>query len=746
MLRLPLSHLLLLSALPTLAAASSLPTPAGPDRWQLCRGGHGLDWIEAPPLDAGQSQADRAQAYIDIDAETIDVSGQDIYILEGETRLRRADQRLRADRLDYVHSAATYRASGAVRYQDARLAVEASHIEGNITADTSRLADVRYQLLALRGNGAAESATLAGPTGDFSSVSYSTCDPAQPSWVLRADRMHLDQERGVGSMRNATLRLGRVPVFWLPYASFPIDDRRRSGFLYPSIGSANDSGIDLRVPYYLNLAPNHDATVSARVLGRRGVALGAEYRYLYAQHGGQIEGDWLPNDDLTGRDRGSARLRHSGRFSEFWSIYADLNHVSDDRYFEDFGDSLAIASTSLLPSQLSVNGRGRYWRASLAAERWEITDPLIEDLAEPYRRLPRVSASWDQPILDWLELRLDAEAIAFSHDVRADATRYDLRPAIRLPFERAWGYLRPEFAWRETGYSLDSDFADSGFAERSPSRSLPVSSLDAALNFERQTTLFGDSYTQTLQPRLYYLRVPFEAQDALPIFDTQELTFDLGQLFRPNRFTGADRQGDGNQATLAVTTRLFDNASGSERLSASLGQIRYFNDQRVQLPGVPARNASGSAYVGELELALSERFALGLSQQWDPEIDATTVTGVSAAWRGRSGALFNMAYRYRRDVLEQTDAAFAIPISAAWRAVGRWNYSLRDDSTLESFAGFEWESCCVAARVLGRHYVRNREGEKNNALYVEIELKGLGSFGRKSGDFLSQAIEGYTRY
>jgi len=724
--------------------ASAADPTASTLNWQQCSGMPVLDWIE--PLAADPN---REQAATDIDADSIDVSGKDVYLLEGDARLSRADQRLRADRLQFTHSASTYAATGEVRYQDAGVALDAKSVSGNIETEQTRLTDVRYQLIALRGNGRAASADLNGAKGDFVAVSYSTCDAAiaaEPqSWVLRAQTMHLDQEKGVGSMRNASLRIGKVPVLWLPYASFPLDNRRKSGFLYPSIGNASDTGIDLRIPYYINIAPNQDATVSARVIGRRGVALGGEYRYLFANHGGQLEGDWLPNDDQTGSDRSLARFRHSGRLGPQWAVNADVNRVSDDRYFEDFGDSLSISSTSLLGSSVSVAGRGNYWSASVAAERWDIIDPIVADSAEPYRRLPRARFRWQQPFADWLQLRLDAEAVAFGHRERAEASRYDLRPALALPFERAWGYLRPEFAWRQTGYSLDREFAGEGFVDREPSRGVPISSLDAALNFERDTSLFGNAMRQTLQPRLYYLNVPFENQDDLPIFDTQELSFTYGQLFRPNRFTGADRQTDANQATFALTTRFFENASGRERLSASIGQIRYFEDQRVQIPGVAPIDGSGSAYVGELEVALSEQFGLGVTQQWDPSLDATTLSGLRAVWRGKSGVLLNMAYRYRRDVLEQTDASFVVPVNSNWRLVGRWNYSLRDASTLESFAGVEWEGCCIAARVLGRHYIRNREGETNNAIYFELELKGLASLGRDSGQFLEQAILGYTR-
>ena len=717
--------------------------------WQQCSGAPVLDWIEPIAADSNREDPIRELAATDIDADSIDVSGKDVYVLEGNARLRRADQHLRADRLQFTHSTSTYEATGQVRYEDAGVAVAAKSVSGNVETEQTRLADVRYQLIALRGNGQAASADLNGAKGDFVEVSYSTCDAATASkpqsWVLRAASMHLDQDKGVGSMRNASLRIGNVPVFWLPYASFPLDNRRKSGFLYPSIGSASDTGIDLRIPYYFNIAPNQDATLSARVIGRRGVAMGGEYRYLLANHGGQVEGDWLPDDEQTGSDRSLVRIRHDGRLGAHWNVHADVNRVSDDRYFEDFGDSLSISSTSLLGSTVSINGQGNFWKASVAAERWDIIDPLVADSAEPYRRLPRARYRWQRPVAEWLQLRLDAEAIAFGHRERPEATRYDLRPSLALPFERAWGYVRPEFAWRQTGYSLDREFAAEGFVDRDPSRGVPISSVDAAYNFERDTNLFGSAMRQTLQPRLYYLNVPFENQDDLPIFDTQELSFTYGQLFRANRFTGADRQTDANQATFALTTRFFENASGRERLSASVGQIRYFENQRVQVPGLPATDGSGSAYVGEIEVALSDQFALGMTQHWDPNIDATSLSGLRAVWRGKSGVLLNLAYRYRREVLEQTDASFVIPVNSNWRLVGRWNYSLRDESTLESFAGIEWEGCCIAARVLGRHYVRNREGETNNAIYFELELKGLASFGRDSGQFLEQAILGYAR-
>jgi len=741
----PLASALLL-ALASLPAAARRSDPAD---WALCRPNALLDfWNPALPKDG-----DRANTPAELAAERFDVSNEKSYLLEGKVEVQRADQYLAADRLRYDTEAERYEAEGNVHYQDRGLLLGADKAVGELGEDVQTLDNVRYQLLDARGNGTARQATVVGERSKLDHVTYTTCDPGTRGWDLRATSVRIDQEEGIGTARNATLRVAGIPLLYLPVASFPIDERRRTGFLFPSIGSSQDSGIDFSAPYYVNLAPNYDLTLTPRILGRRGAMLGAEFRYLSQNHRGELAGTWLPDDDQTGRDRGSLGWQHFGRLGPQWNFIADLNHVSDDRYFEDFGDSLAAASTSLLESTAGVYGRGQWWSASVSAQDWEITDPFLPDGFEPFRRLPRVLYRYERPFGEFVEAGVRSELVVFDHEARPGATRYDLYPWIAFPFERAAGYVRPEFGFRQTGYQLDSDY-DEDFPSKSPTRGTPIASLDAGLFFERGARLFGKNYLQTLEPRLYYLNVPYENQDDLPIFDTQELTFSFEQLFRANRFTGADRQMDANQATVALTTRLLEEASGRERLSASVGKIRYFEPQRVQLPGVPAMDPEGSAVVGDLELTLSDRWRVGLSQQWDPEDELSDLSALRAQYRWRPDAVFNFAYRFRREnqganvgqvSVEQVDTSFTLPLDERWRLVGRWNYSLLDSSTLEAVGGFEWQNCCLAARVLGRHYVRNREGEKNNGIYIELELKGLATLGRKSGELLERAILGYTR-
>ena len=719
-----------------------------PALWLLCRP-NALYEFYRPDLGM---ESEREQSQTTLSAESFDIHDKRNYVLRGDVEILRADQRVAAALMRYDPEAETWSAEGRVQYQDSGMLMEAARAEGELENDRAELHSLRYQLLRMRGNGEAETAINEGERSRLAGVFYTTCDPNDRQWMIKAARLDIDQAEGIATARNATLRLGKVPLLYLPVASFPIDDRRKSGFLFPSLGASRSRGIDVAAPYYLNLAPNYDATLTPRLLTKRGVMLGAQFRYLSENHRGELYGAWLPNDDQTGTDRGTVTWQHRGRLSSNWQFVSNINHISDDRYYEDFGDSLSMAATSLLESEAALLGRGLNWTASVALQEWTIADPYISSNAEPFRRLPRVLFSWEQPFAGGLATGLRSEGVVFEHSQRAGATRVDLNPYLAWRYERAAGFLRSELGVRHTQYQLDSDYLPA-FPQTSPSRTTPILSVDGGLVFERPVQWSSTRMLQTLEPRVYYLNVPYRDQSDLPVFDTQELGFSWGQLFRPNRFAGADRQSDANQATLAVTTRLFEEDSGRERLSASLGQIRYFQDQRVQMPGISAVDKSGSAYVADAELMLDDRWSVGVSQQWDPDRELSDLSTLRSQYRWSDAGVVNFAYRFRRDArtgtadrvtLEQFDVSALVPLNERWRLVGRWNYSLLDDSTLEAFAGVEWENCCLATRVLARRYVRNVESDRNTSLYIELELKGLSTLGRKSGELLERAILGYT--
>lgn len=742
-----------------------LKCPKKPVDWSMCRKNDLLDFY----VGGLPTEGDRASVEATANANAVSSTDAKHYLFEGDAEILRLDQLLRADTIRYDGETTDYDAEGHVRYQDRGMLMSADSAKGNADLDQCALENVRYQLLGSRGNGVAGTATMEDKSlAHLTQSTYSTCDLSDPQWSIRADDMVLDRDEGVGRGHDVTFRVRDVPVFWLPYARFPLDDRRESGFLYPTIGYSDKRGLDLTLPYYLNLAPNYDATLLPRLMTDRGLMIGGEFRYLTDVGTGAFNFEVLPNDRevddenaLYGESLPDTRWWY--KWSNYtglganWSAAINLNRVSDDRYFEDFGRGLYASAIGFLPSSAYLNGHGEWWRASIGGDEYQITDPTIADRFEPYHRLPRMTFDGEKAFLGDLAWGIDSEFIAFSKDHAVEGQRFDAFPYLALPIETSAYFVRPQLGYRYTAYSLDHlDYSTNPLLDdRHPSRGVPIFSLDTGLVFERSLSIGDSAWTQTLEPRAYYLRVPYRNQDELPIFDTQEIPFSFGELFRTNRFVGADRQMDANNLSLALTTRLLEDATGEERVSASIGEIRYFDDQRVQLPNAPRTDFSGSTYAGELDLRINDRWRVTLDQQWNPSTDRTDLSAVSLQNRFGDGGVVNLSYRYRRDFLEQVDVSALVPITPAWRLIGRWNYALNnplapptdprgtDGRTLERFFGVEHEGCCVAWRVLARHWVRNAEGDTDNAVYFELEFKGIGSIGQKTDDFLQRGILGY---
>jgi LPS-assembly protein len=696
----------------------------------------------APPLfaadAAGGDAAARATSDTVLSAQRMAIIAENQYRAEGDVRFARADQFMWSEALNYDAEKSMGTIDVPLRFQDRDLLATAQSAQWQEEGD-SQLNDVKFQMRSGRGNGSAASVTLTQQDlTRLERASFTSCDPADPAWSIHARLLNIDNQRNLATARNVTLRLGDVPVFYFPWLQFPTTDQRATGILAPTLGSSNNAGADLVVPVYLNLAPNYDATLSPRWIADRGVMLGGEFRYLGRSFGGELDFSYLGNDRKIDGDADDVRhsfdFKHRQRFGTNWSLAADLHDVSDDRYFEDFGDSLTSVATSLLPSSAYLNGRGNGWSLSMGGDRVQITDPRFLAGAEPYRRLPRVFGSYASTNLRGPVVGVDAEWVRFAKEGFIGGDRHDITPWVTWPFEGASWFVRPRYAYRMTGYKLDAGTA------RSPSRDVPIARVDAGLIFERDAGSHG--WTQTLEPRLFGLHVPYRDQDDLPLFDTQELTFGFAQLFRENTFTGADRQTDANQVALALTSRWLDD-KGQERARVGIGQVHYFDAPQVLLPGALPRLGSGSAYVAEIGVSLSDDWSFNVAQQWDPEIDHSVLGSAGLQYKFENGSIANLAYRYRRNLLEQVDLSTAIPLNERWKIVARFNQSLRDDSILEAFAGFEYESCCYAVRLLTRRYVRNLEGDLNNAIFFELELKGLARIGRDTEEFLQRAILGY---
>jgi LPS-assembly protein len=747
--------------------------------WGLCP----LDQSVAPFPDAQPATgdiADRANQPTDIAGDAL--AGVDGGPVEysGNVTLRRGDQFLGADNLEFDSETGTYVATGAVRYQDATMRLEARHLEGNQDADTHRIDDVRYQLTERRGNGGAERVEMKGSQGSLYGATYSTCPPGDRWWELRAERIDIDDEDGQGIARNATLRVGKVPVLYVPIFAFPTDNRRRTGLLYPSISFSGRNGFDWRQPVYLNLAPNYDMTLEPRLMTHRGLQLGAEMRYMRPGGSAVLDFAYLPDDRLARDERDEeiaegipeenrreddrGMLAFTGRqnLDRHWQAYANLNWISDPRWVEDARNTLAGGSVTSIMSTVGVRGVGRNWDAGVSADHWQLADYLLPEAVLDYNRLPRLYANWEQPFGRWLQAGINAEAVRFQHTdstARPGGNRLDLRPYVSMPLEGASWFVRPTVSWRYTAYDLEDELAASIAARNgsadpvtSPSRSVPVGSIDAGLFFDRDATFRGERYLHTLEPRLFYLNTPYRDQSDLPLFDTRLMSFSWGQLFRENRFSGADRQADANQLTLAMTTRLISEETGREKLSASIGQIRYFDDSRVGLtPTSPVIERGKSTWIADASYAINDRWTIGGTYHYNPATRREDLASVRTRYLLGDEGIVNLSYRYRRaentgnDLLEQVDFSFLYPLTPSWSLVGRYYYSLLDRQMLEGIAGVQWDSCCMAARLVARRYVRNLRGEMNDALQFELEFKGLGSAGPDTAGRLRRAILGYYR-
>ncbi len=755
---LPLSLCIAL-ALPALSARAS-------DDWRLCPIEDAVPAFDDAPTPTGE-EGIRIEQPTDISGDALNASESDNTVFQGNVALRRGDQFLGTDRLSYRSDDGTYVAEGSVRYQDSGMRIVAERAHGDQDADIHTIEDLRYQLIEQRGNGGAERIEMRGDIGALVGSTYSTCPPSQRGWELSAKRIEFDTAEGTGVARNAIVRVGRVPILYVPWLMFPIDDRRRTGLLYPAVKLSGRNGFDWRQPIYLNLAPNYDATLNPRVMSERGIQLGGEFRWLYRGGSGELSGDWMPKDRLPEKypdryladpngnpiagarlptdNRGQFQFRGVHDLGRGWRAQANLGWVSDTHYLEDFSNSLYGLSTWQIRSEVGLYGHGTHWDAGLMADSNQLADYTLTEGILGYDRLPRAHLNWNQPFGNLIEAGISAEAVRFRHAVRNEGSRLDLLPYVSMPLEGSSWYATPKVSWRYTAYQLDDALAAANGGDDAPTRSLPITSLDAGLFFDRKVSFGRDSYTQTLEPRIYYLNVPYREQDGLPRFDTNPMTFSWGQLFRDNRYTGPDRQIDANQLTTAVTTRFIKDENGRERLSASLGQIQYFADSRVVVPGETAVEKGESAWVADVGISPTRRWSINAAYQWDPKYRRQDLASVRTRYLIRDNGVINLGYRYRRDLTEQVDLSFLYPINPTWSVVGRYYYSIDDRKLLESIAGVQWESCCMAVRFIARRYVRERNGAMDDSLRLEFELKGLGSVGQKTESILSRAILGYDR-
>jgi LPS-assembly protein len=545
----------------------------------------------------------------------------------------------------------------------------------------------------------------------------------------------------VGVARKARVDFKGVPILYLPYLSFPLSTDRKSGFLIPNVGVSERSGTDISAPYYLNLRPNLDMTLTPRYLSRRGLQLASEVRYLTPRSVGNLDIEYLPNDDEVDADRRLASIQHLTRFSDSTQFTANIAGTSDGNYFQDLGRSLSAASITHLERRVDLDWHDGPWRVLGRLQNFQTLDDEITRDERPYERLPQLVAlgSWPDMFFG-LQPQLRTELVNFERSDGVTGQRLDLLPELNLPLGSQGLRFTPGVALEHTRYALTNT------APGEPdelTRTAPIVTMDAHAVLER--TAGKSQRVQTLEPRARYTYIPLRAQDDFPVFDTGEPDFNLVQLFRDNRFTGIDRLGDTDQLSVGLTSRLLDGATGEEYLNATVGQIVYFDDREVTLPEQGRGTEDLSDLLAEVSLRVSERWNADIGYQWDPDNQLADKSAVRVQYRTPGRGVLNLGYRFRRNELEQTDVSFALPLGSRFDLVGRWNYALDESETLERFLGFEYQSCCWAVRLVTRRYVSTRSGDTETAIFAQLELKGLTSIGSPTDDLLEHGILGYTQ-
>jgi LPS-assembly protein len=560
--------------------------------------------------------------------------------------------------------------------------------------------------------------------------------------MLHSGKVTLYQDEGLGVARDAHLRIKNVPILYTPYISFPIDDRRITGFLVPSFGSSDNSGFELRTPYYFNIAPNYDATLTPRYLQDRGTQVNTELRYLTAKQKGILNVEYLHKDDITEESRSRITVRNTSRFGDHLTTNIDYDRVSDKGYLNDLGDSLSLASITHLQRSFRADYNTSWWSAGFSVDDYQTVDETITAENRPYEQLPRLTLAGIAPVSPFgLAMGVESEFVRFDQDSRVTGNRFDLMPSISLPLQRAAFEMTPKIGLRYTAYRLDKQAAGQ---PEDPSRTTPLFSLDNTLFLERDLRLGSRRYLQTLEPRLYYLYVKGQNQDDIPLFDASEPTFSYLELFEENRFNGADRMGDANQVALAVTTRFMNPDTGEEKLRASVGELFYFQNRNVTLDNTGPLDDHQSDIAGELNVAFSRAWQGKADIVWDPQDRQTERANARIQYHPGFRKIANLSYRYRNRSQNQIDASILWPLTPAWQVLGRWYYDIDNTQQLETMAGIEYDSCCWGIRLVGREYLDNEGRETNRAIMFQFVLKGLAHIGSNIETLLEDGILGYT--
>ena len=657
-----------------------------------------------------------------LQSDKAELSEDNISRFSGNVVIQQQDKRIETDEAEYTKQTEQIEAKGNVRFITPDIQVKSEAASFNLKSDKAVLTKAEYQSLTSRARGNAEKIEVkSSNVTELSDATYTTCDPNNSDWLLSASNLTLNNETHQGNASHVVLRFKDVPFFYFPYLRFPLSEERLSGFLFPTAGYSDQHGAEFQIPYYWNIHPQLDATITPWYMSKRGTLLHTEFRYLTENNNGTLVAEYLNDDKIVNANRERLHWKHESKPGLGWQAKAEYNYIADDNHLVDFGNDLYSTSSTYLTRTGNVAYNTPNWLLNIKAEDHQILNGI-----NPYKRLPQITLNSRYAIINnTINYTFQSEAVRFDHkDNTVIGERIHLKPSISYPLRSAAGFFEPKLSLQYTSYNLEQTAGETKL-----SRTIPTLSLNSGLFFERDSQFFNTSYIQTFEPQLFYVYTPYKDQSAFPVFDTSIYEFNVNQLFTDYRFNGIDRIGDDNRLTAALATRFINQEDGLEVFMARIGQVYYFADRKVQLPSSPVDTASRSNIIAEVKTQFNVYGKWNLSSQieWDTALKETVFSSNKLGYQYNDLNL-NLAHRYQQNQLDTREITIGWKINPRWQVTAKHLYDTENDHVIENLFGINYGSCCWGLKLSSKErYLSSTQTDRG--IFLELILKGLGGFG-----------------
>ncbi len=680
---------------------------------------------------------------------------------QGAVEFRRGTSVVTADHLHYTQATDRVDANGNVSIDQQGLSLQGPSLGMFMKQQLGAMQLPHYTYLnpgpldpsgkgVKEARGDAASVEFKGPNHyQLNQTTYTTCRVGDNDWALHMKDLNLDTLNQVGTAHGVVLDFLQTPIFYTPWINFPLDDSRKSGFLAPEFGTTSTSGATFSLPWYWNIAPNYDATITPTVYSKRGLEAGGEFRYLTDSSRGIIDGNYL-NDKLTGTARWDLFAQLDQTFTPNLTGHLVYQSVSDNNFFTDLSNDLNMTSLVTLDQEASLTWHGSWWQLTGGVQQFQTLQDPAAPIIPPYARMPEFTFTGDKMLNNGLDFNMYSDVTTFVHPTLVNGTREVFYPSLSLPMSNSYGYITPKIGVNYTAYQLGQNNTD---PQSQYTRTLPIISLDTGLYFDRDTTVMGTQYQQTLEPRLYYVYIPYQNQNMLPVFDTAPLDpINYATLFTENRYVGYDRINNANQMTMAVTSRFIDEATGQEQLHFAIGERLYFTPQLVNLPIVNAlgqvisnnvvTNNAFSDILGDVGGQITADWRAEAIISYNSQTGQTDDESLVLSYQPTQGSVMNLSYRTLVGQIDEIDLSSEWPITRRLYGLFRYDYSILDKQVVQGLAGIEYNRGCWALRTMFQT-IATAANTTSTAFFIQLQLNGLGNLGSNPLEALQLSIPGY---